>query len=64
MTEAGQSVIAHQVVTAAQIELYGKFGAPPSDMELERFFFLDDRGTGSWSPSGVTMLRGSGSRFS
>jgi hypothetical protein len=32
-------------LTAAQIELYGKFGAPPSDMELERFFFLDD---GDW----------------
>jgi hypothetical protein len=29
-------------LAAQQIELYGKFGAPPSDMELERFFFLDD----------------------
>ena len=29
-------------LTAAQVELYGRFGAPPTDMELERFFFLDD----------------------
>jgi hypothetical protein len=28
-------------LTAAQIELYGKFGDPPTDSELERFFFLD-----------------------
>lgn len=29
-------------LTAQQIELYGRFGAPPSGAELERFFFLDD----------------------
>ena len=29
-------------LTAQQIELYGRFGAPPSGEELERFFFLDD----------------------
>ena len=36
------SVDEEEFLTAAQIELYGKFGAPPTDLELERFFFLDD----------------------
>jgi hypothetical protein len=29
-------------LTAKQIALYGRFGAAPTDAELERFFFLDD----------------------
>jgi hypothetical protein len=38
----GMSEDEEDFLTAAQIECYGKFGVPPSDMELERFFFLDD----------------------
>jgi hypothetical protein len=36
------SVDEDDFLAAAQVGLYGKFGAPPTDMELERFFFLDD----------------------
>ncbi|WP_040871893.1 DUF4158 domain-containing protein [Nocardia exalbida] len=29
-------------LTARQVALYGRFGGPPSEEELERFFVLDD----------------------
>jgi hypothetical protein len=34
--------VAHDFLTARQIESYGGFGGAPSNEELERFFYLDD----------------------